>query len=465
LLVFSIFTYLEEIMSKDSKIWGRTSDVSLISYLGTLGILLFTPFMVFYFYVAVMSFGGSLWEPAALMMSGKMTLGEFWTLCPSLSGTAFLIFGVWFLLQVCFYYLPDILHAFLPNYVGGNCLGAVTPAGNQLRYNINGLQAWCLSHLLFLMATALLGWFSASIIFDNWGGLLWVVNIVGYAVAIFAFVKAYYFPSHPQDRKFSGNFLYDFYMGIELNPRIGQFDFKLFFNGRPGIVAWTLINISFAAAQYNLYGYVTNSMILVNFLHALYVVYFFWNEAWYLRTIDIHHDHFGWMLAWGDCVWLPYMYTLQGFYLVMNPVQLSLPFTLFVLAFGLLGYFIFHSANRQKDLFRKSDGEYRILGKPASFLEVSYSAADGKERRTKLLTSGWWGMARHSNYTGDLILSLAYSLACGFEHVLPYFYFFFLGTLLIHRCIRDEDRCRKKYGEGWNEYCRQVPYRLIPGIF
>jgi len=41
------------------------------------------------------------------------------------------------------------------------------------------------------------------------------------------------------------------------------------------------------------------------------VLDFFWNEAWYLKTIDICHDHFGWYLGWGDCVWLPYLYTLQ----------------------------------------------------------------------------------------------------------------------------------------------------------
>lgn len=58
-------------------------------------------------------------------------------------------------------------------------------------------------------------------------------------------------------------------MGIEFNPRIGKwFDFKLFFNGRPGIVAWTLINLSYMAKQQELYGYVTNSMILVNVLQV-----------------------------------------------------------------------------------------------------------------------------------------------------------------------------------------------------
>lgn len=96
-----------------------------------------------------------------------------------------------------------------------------------------------------------------------------------------------------------------------MNPRVGSmFDYKLFFNGRPGIIAWTLIDLSFMAAQYNKFGYVTNSMILVTLFHSTYVVDFFYNEDWYLRTIDIAHDHFGWMLAYGDTVFLPFMYNL-----------------------------------------------------------------------------------------------------------------------------------------------------------
>ena len=50
--------------------------------------------------------------------------------------------------------------------------------------------------------------------------------------------------SHQQDAKMDdlGSSLYDFYMGIELNPRLGEsFDLKLFSNGRPGMIAWTLM--------------------------------------------------------------------------------------------------------------------------------------------------------------------------------------------------------------------------------
>jgi 7-dehydrocholesterol reductase len=50
--------------------------------------------------------------------------------------------------------------------------------------------------------------------------------------------------SHDSDTllTFIGSWLYDFYMGIEFNPRLGKlWDFKLFHNGRPGIIAWTLM--------------------------------------------------------------------------------------------------------------------------------------------------------------------------------------------------------------------------------
>jgi steroid 5-alpha reductase family enzyme len=37
------------------------------------------------------------------------------------------------------------------------------------------------------------------------------------------------------------------------------------------------------------------------------------------------------------------------------------------------------------------------------------------ERGTRLLISGWWGVARHINYLGDAIMGLAWCLPCGTE--------------------------------------------------
>jgi 7-dehydrocholesterol reductase len=41
-------------------------------------------------------------------------------------------------------------------------------------------------------------------------------------------------------------------------------------------------DLSFAAYQYQEFGFITNSMVIVNILHAFYVVDFFYNEDWYV---------------------------------------------------------------------------------------------------------------------------------------------------------------------------------------
>ena len=78
------------------------------------------------------------------------------------------------------------------------------------------------------------------------------------------------------------------------------------------------------------------------------------------------------------------------------------------------------------------------------------------KRGTKLLISGWWGMARKINYTGDWLLGLAWCLPCG-SAVVPYFYAIYFAVLLVHRDLRDEEQCEKKYGADWAVYKSVVP--------
>lgn len=44
-----------------------------------------------------------------------------------------------------------------------------------------------------------------------------------------------------------------------------------------------------------------------------------------MTTMDITHDGFGFMLAFGDLVWVPFVYSLQAFYLVGHPIAISWP--------------------------------------------------------------------------------------------------------------------------------------------
>jgi len=237
--------------------------------------------------------------------------------------------------------------------------------------------------------------------------------------------------------------------------------------GSLGFQKWLTLNsdLSFIAYQYQLHGYVTNSILVSTALQFIYVVDFFINEDWYLRTIDICHDHFGFYLAWGSIVWLPSMYTLQTQYLARNPVVLPTISAASILLTGIGGYVLFRSVNHQKDLVRRTKADCKIWGAPAQVVRAKYQTSDGLEHESLLLCSGWWGMARHVNYLGDLILSYSMCAACGFENLLPWTYAIFMTILLLHRSLRDEERCSKKYGKYWEGYCQKVRWVLIPGIY
>lgn len=72
-------------------------------------------------------------------------------------------------------------------------------AGMVNKYEVNGLQAWLITHLLWFANAHLFHCFSPTIIFDNWIPLLWCANILGYAVSTFALIKGYLFPTNAKD--------------------------------------------------------------------------------------------------------------------------------------------------------------------------------------------------------------------------------------------------------------------------
>jgi 7-dehydrocholesterol reductase len=147
-------------------------------------------------------------------------------------------------------------------------------------------------------------------------------------------------------------------------------------------------DLSFTAQQYQLHGCISNTIIIANILHAIYVIDFFINEDWYLRTIDICHDHFGFYLAWGSMVWLPTMYTLQTQYLARNPVNLPIAAAAVILCTGLGGYTLFRSVNYQKDLVRRTNGNCMIWGSEAEVVRCNFKTTDGIEHESLLLCSG-----------------------------------------------------------------------------
>ena len=87
------------------------------------------------------------------------------------------------------------------------------------------------------------------------------------------------------------------------------------------------------------------------------------------------------------------------------------------------------------------------------------------ENKGKLCTTGFWGMARHINYGGYTIWRAGYGMACsGFvwAGVLAGFFGWNFATEAIEVL---DDYCGGKYGEQWEGYKRDVPWKLVPGIY
>ena len=214
--------------------WGRTGrGRSWLRSLVAASPCLLAPLASVSIFITLAQYDGSL----SLFRSAVAEHG-FWTVCrrhgPQLSWKGTLAVLGW----VC---LQGLLYRFLPGPVRRS---QYTPAGYLLSYRINGLSAWMVTHVLYGLASWM-GWLDPAFIPRNWSCLVAGMNLAGFVVSAAAFVKAHVMPSHPGDRKFSGSIIYDFYMGIELNPRLGDsFDLKLFSNGRPGMIAWTFMYVS-----------------------------------------------------------------------------------------------------------------------------------------------------------------------------------------------------------------------------
>jgi protein-S-isoprenylcysteine O-methyltransferase Ste14 len=341
---------------------------------------------------------------------------------------------------------------------------------------------------------------------DNLIQILTANVLIAYSLAVYVYVASFSVkhPKDPNKRELAagghtGNVLYDWFIGRELNPRVnlpvfGEVDIKAFCELRPGLLGWMVLDLAFIAQQYRNFGKVTDSILVVTIAQSIYVLDSYYMEPAILTTIDIITDGFGVMLAFGDLVWVPFTYSIQARYLANYPVELGWGGIAIVLLVQGIGYYIFRSVNNEKNRFRTNPKDERV--KHLKYIHT--------ESGSKLLITGWWGRARHINYLGDWLMSWSYVLptalsgyviknaaqhpvtatqhdavffqntynkyavpgeAKGWGMIFTYFFMLYFAVLLIHRERRDEEKCRRKYGKDWERYCKLVPYRIVPYLY
>ncbi len=369
------------------------------------------------------------------------------------SATAWKLIGVFAALQLA-------LMRLVP---GRKYKGTVTAKGNVPEYVDNGLATYLITFVLFFICTLWLKLFSAAIIYQNFGDILGALNFTALAFCLVLYFKGRFFPSS-SDNSHTGNFVFDYYWGTELFPRILGWDVKQFTNCRFGMTGWAIIVVSFPFAQYEMYGKVDWAIIVSAALLFIYLFKFFVWESGYMKSMDIQVDRAGFMICWGCLVWVPAIYTSPAMFMVAHPVGLSWIMAAVIFVAGFVAIWMNYWADWQRQIVRATKGKTKIWGREPQLIEASYTTESGERKTNLLLASGFWGVSRHFHYVPELLSAFFWSCATGFSYLFPFFYLIFLTVLLVHRSFRDDQKCRNKYGKDWEKYCQAVPYKIIPGI-
>jgi 7-dehydrocholesterol reductase len=454
-----------------NSVWALSGNLGrLLHSLGTAAILLSFPFIAVFLWPVVENYDGSATHfiQSIFSINGLEHIKQAYPR-PSWLGFRYLaIFGI----------LQAFLQITLP---GKKVFGPPTPKGNVPVYKSNGILSYIVTIVLFT-TTWHAGIFNPAAVYDATGTIISSSNIFSFLLCLFLYVKGRYAPSS-SDSGHTGSFLFDFYWGMELYPRLGRhFDIKTWTNCRMGMMSWAVLTLCYAAKQASLSstGYPSLSMLVTVGLMQIYIIKFYLWEDGYWASMDIAHDRAGYYLCWGCLVWVPAVYTSPAMYLVKQPGDFlgsfdgilgnstnttSVGLASIIFLVGVLSIYVNYDSDRQRHYFRRTKGKCLIWGQPPRKIHAKYITANGHVNESLLLASGWWGVARHFHYAPELMAAFMWSCTAGTASIVPYLYLMFLTALLVDRSYRDDERCRAKYGKSWEKYCELVPYRIMPFLF
>jgi delta14-sterol reductase len=329
--------------------------------------------------------------------------------------------------------------------------GYELPDGRRKPYRLTGMTLFFLAHIALGVSVLGLGVSLTPVVTHFWS-IFAVANALAIVVTIALYVRGLRprlrvpHPDTPLPRAVA-----DVWFGTELNPTWLGVDLKMFLY-QPSLIGVYVIVLAFAQAQLEQHGALTPQMICLVAFWFAYLFTHYVKEEFMLSTWDVLSENLGFMLVWGDLVYVPFLYSLPCWWLVDQTRPFSTTQWLLLSGFFLIALCVFREANWQKERWKRDHGA-PIWGRPARTVGG------------RLLVSGWWGIARKVNYSGELAVYLAFAMTTGVTSPLPYVLPLSLTLLLTQRAARDDKKCRAKYGALWTEYCGRVRYRIVPFLY
>jgi protein-S-isoprenylcysteine O-methyltransferase Ste14 len=355
---------------------------------------------------------------------------------------------VGFFTPILIYAIIFALNALLP---GRLVTGYVVKpnSAEKMRYHLNGLTVFIILFFIWF----LFGYFNI-VPFDYLYNYRWC-GLAGAFILGIVFTLGVVLP-YPPVRK---SLLTDLFLGRTENLQLwgGRVDVKMWLY-LTGATMLGLNALSFTAHHYILYGDKASTGILLSTILIIYFVldYLIFEEV-HLFTYDLFAERIGFKLGWGCIVFYPYFYSIFLWATVdlpdpQTPVWLLAIYVLIFFA----GWILARGANMQKYFFKRNPGRI-FLG------IVPEVITDGNKT---LLVNGFWGISRHINYSGEILMATGIILCTGYPALIwPWLYPLYYVVMLFFRQRDDNKRCSLKYGELWKTYVKKVPFRIIPYIY
>ncbi|MBK7408915.1 MAG: DUF1295 domain-containing protein [Saprospirales bacterium] len=353
-----------------------------------------------------------------------------------------------FLTPLLIYAIITALHYWLPGrWITGYVKHPET--GELLKYRLNG-------RLVLIVCIGL--WFLLG--YMGWVPYDWLYTVRWYSLAgaftiglVFSLRMVLPYPSTGK------SFLADFFLGRLENPQLqgGRIDAKMWLY-LIGAVMLELNVLAFSGHHHMTFGDAASPGI---FLCAALVTYFVFDyltfEKVHLYTYDIFAERVGFKLGWGCLTFYPYFYAIALWSTVHLPQSamsgwgyIGAAITFF------LGWTLARGANMQKFFFKTQPTRTFLGIRPESI-------SDGEK---SLLVNGFWGLSRHVNYLGEILMGVGIAWSAGYTGMIwPWLYPLYYVALLLPRQLDDDKRCAAKYGELWKQYKQRVKYRVIPFLY
>jgi len=268
-----------------------------------------------------------------------------------------------------------------------------------------------------------------------------------------------------------------FYNGLEFNPRVvilGRVvvDIKMYLY-LVGAILLELNVLSSVLRERLESNRNENSrgMIVYAALLTWFCAEYMYFERVHLFTYDLFAEKVGFKLAWGCLCFYPFFYPIGMFPILYRNHDTASDITMWqsclIVALFFTGCTLTRGANLQKYYFR------RFPERTTVFFGLVHQRT--LQSSDQILCSGFWGLARHVNYFGEILQALALALP-GFwlnsddsstaMCVLPWLYPLYYVLLFIPRQRDDDALMQQKYGpQVMGEYRSKVPYRIVPGLF